>query len=79
MYLEQRKQDTGSASCLRPSHVVETIPFSTEFSRALMLQYARTGISSNLPTSCDCSGDSNKLDVNHALNCKNGWFGHSST
>ena len=43
---------------------------STESRDALMLRYAR--VPSNLPTSCDGCGESEKFDVNHALACKKG-------
>jgi len=55
-----------------PSHVGGTILSSTEFRDDLKLQYTR--VPSNLPTSCDGCGESEKFDVNHALYCIKGGF-----
>jgi len=66
----KRANKTGRLLSVMPSHVGGTILPSTEFRDDLMLRYAR--VSSNLPTSCDGCGESEKFDVNHALDCKKG-------
>jgi len=66
----KRAKKTGRWPIVMPSHVGGTILSSTEFRDALMLQYAR--VPSNLTTSCGGCGESNKFDVNHALDCKKG-------
>jgi len=67
--LKQAKK-TGRWLNVMPSHVGGTILSLTEFCDALMLRHAH--IPSNLPTSCDGCGESKKVDVNHALDCKKG-------
>jgi len=66
----KRAKKTGRWLSVMPSHVGGTILSSTEFRDDLMLRYAR--VPSNLPTSCDGCGESEKFDVNHALECKKG-------
>ena len=72
----KRANKTGRWLGVMSSHVSGTILSSTEFRDALMLRHAR--VPSNLPTSCDGCGESKKFDVNHALDCKNGYTGHNS-